>query len=75
MYITHESQEKLKLEILHILNKYLDLQEYSVFFFGSRVKKKGDDRSDIDFGVEGSNPVSADAWQNIQEEIIMVWEN
>ena len=69
MYITHESQEQLKLEILRILNKHLDLREYSVFFFGSRVKKEGNDRSDIDLGVEGPRPVSLDAWQNIQEEI------
>lgn len=68
MYITHESQEQLKKDILRILNKHLDLREYRVFFFGSRVKKKCNDRSDIDLGIEGQNPVSAEAWQNIKEE-------
>lgn len=69
MYITHESQEQLKKDILRILNKHLDLREYRVFFFGSRVKKKCNDRSDIDLGIEGQNPVSAEAWQNIKEDI------
>jgi uncharacterized protein len=45
--------EKLKEEILKILGKYLDLSQYKVFFFGSRVKGNADERGDIDIGIEG----------------------
>jgi len=38
MKLEYYSAEKLKEEILKILGKYLDLSQYKVFFFGSRVK-------------------------------------
>jgi septum formation topological specificity factor MinE len=38
MKLEHYPVEKLKEEILKILSKYLDLSQYKVFFFGSRVK-------------------------------------
>jgi predicted nucleotidyltransferase len=53
MRLEHYPVEKLKEEILKILGKYLDLSQYKVFFFGSRVKGNADERADIDIGIEG----------------------
>jgi uncharacterized protein len=53
MKIENYPVEKLKEEILKILGKYLDLSQYKVFFFGSRVKGNADERADIDIGIEG----------------------
>ena len=53
MKLEHYPVEKLKEEILKILGKYLDLSQYKVFFFGSRVKGNADERADIDIGIEG----------------------
>jgi len=48
MRLEHYPIEKLKKEILEIIGKHLDLNKYKIFFFGSRVTGKGNDRSDID---------------------------
>jgi len=69
MRIEHYSVEKLKDEILNIVAKYLDISEYKVFFFGSRVSGKGTDHSDIDIGIEGSSPISPEIKLKIEEEI------
>jgi len=53
MKLEYYSVEKLKEDILKILSKYLDLSQYKVFFFGSRVKGNADERADIDIGIEG----------------------
>jgi septum formation topological specificity factor MinE len=44
MKLEYYPVEKLKEEILEILSKYLDLFQYKVFFFGSRVKENADKR-------------------------------
>ncbi len=49
--------------------KYLDLSKYNLFFFGSRVFGRGTDRSDIDIGIQGQNPISTETLQAIEEEI------
>jgi uncharacterized protein len=69
MRLEHYPEEKLKKEILEIVGKHLDLKKYRVFFFGSRVSGKGDDRSDIDVGIEGSEPISAVVKFEIEDEI------
>jgi len=69
MRLEHYPQEKLKKEILDIIGKHLNLSEYRVFFFGSRVFGGGTDRSDIDVGIEGPEPASAKDWLEIEEEI------
>lgn len=69
MRLEHYSQEKLKKEILEIVGKYLDLNKYKLFFFGSRVSGKGDERSDIDIGIEGLEKLPDIAIFNIREEI------
>ena len=47
MKLEYYSVEKLKEDILKILSKYLDLSQYKVFFFGSRVKGNADERANI----------------------------
>jgi predicted nucleotidyltransferase len=62
-------KEKLKREILKIVGRYLDLKEYQVFFFGSRISNKGTQRSDIDIGIEGKKEVPAEILAKIKEEV------
>lgn len=58
MRLEFYSIQKLKKEITKIVGQYLNLSEYKVFFFGSRVSDKGDEHSDIDIGIEGPNEIS-----------------
>lgn len=69
MRLEHYPLEKLKKEILEIVGRHLDLAKYRVFFFGSRVSGKGTDRSDIDVGIDGPEPIPPIAFVRIQEEI------
>lgn len=69
MYLEHYSVEKLKTEILTVIGKYIDLTKYVVFFFGSRVTGKSNDRSDIDLGIEGSTQIPYGTVGKIVEEI------
>lgn len=69
MKLKHYSIEKLKKEILDIVGKHLDLKKYKVFFFGSRINGAGDDRSDIDVGIEGSKAISLDVLGKIKADI------
>ena len=69
MKLEYYSGEKLKKEVLDVIGRYIDLRKYRVFFFGSRVDGKADERSDIDLGIEGSEPIRASTMLDIHEEI------
>lgn len=69
MRLEHYPLEKLKKEILEIVDRHVDTRVYRVFFFGSRVSEKGTDRSDIDVGIDGPDEISPAAWAAIQEEV------
>lgn len=69
MRLEYESPEKIKSDILKIAGKHLDLNQYKLFFFGSRVIGKRNDRSDIDIGIMGAMPVSPAAFSEIEDEI------
>jgi len=69
MKLAHYSEKKLKKEILEIVDKYLDLKKYKVFFFGSRVKGDNFPRADIDIGIEGPRAISGDIKLEIEEQI------
>lgn len=69
MRLEHYPPQKIKEQILEIVGKYLNLSKYKVFFFGSRVSGGGDERSDIDIGIEGASPLPAGALSDIQEEL------
>ncbi|MBI4064451.1 MAG: nucleotidyltransferase domain-containing protein [Elusimicrobia bacterium] len=61
--------EKLKKEILAIMAKHLDLRDYRVFFFGSRVRGDSFPRSDIDLGIEGVHQLAAPTKMAIEDEL------
>lgn len=69
MRLEYYDLEKLKKEILEIVGRNLDLAEYKVFFFGSRVLDKGSDRSDIDVGIEGPVAISWQVLDVIKEAV------
>ena len=67
MKLEHRSISAFKKEVLRVIGEHLDLKQYKVFFFGSRVEGKGSERSDIDIGIEGSKPVPFHAMMEIKE--------
>ncbi len=69
MQLKYYPVEKLKKEIIEILGKHLNLFQYKVFFFGSRVSSGGNDRSDIDLGIEGEKPIPPKIKFEIEDEI------
>ena len=69
MKLEHTSVEEFKRELLHILECYLDLEKYQVFFFGSRVTGCGDERSDIDVGILGKEPISDSVMGKIKNDV------
>ncbi|MEA2113169.1 MAG: nucleotidyltransferase domain-containing protein [Patescibacteria group bacterium] len=69
MRLEHYPVKRLKKEVLEIVAKHLDISEYRVFFFGSRVSGKGDERSDIDIGIEGKEKIAGKIMADIQEDI------
>ena len=69
MILEHYPADKMKKEILSIVGKYLDLSQYKIFIFGSRVTGKGNDRSDIDVGIEGEIEVPSRIISKIKEDL------
>ena len=69
MRLEHVSPDKLKKLILEIAGRHLDLTKYRLFFFGSRVSGSSDERSDIDIGIEGEEPVPVKLFADIVDEI------
>lgn len=70
MNLQHYPVEKLKADLLAIVGRRLDLTQYRLFYFGSRVTNKGDDHSDIDIGIEGPAPVPAAILDGIKEDLV-----
>lgn len=69
MRLEHYSLKKLKKELLGIFGKHLDLKFYRIFFFGSRVIGKGDERSDIDIGIEGPKKIPFETMARIKDDV------
>lgn len=69
MRLEHYSQNKFKEEIVDIIGKYLNLDQNKIFFFGSRVIGKGNERSDIDIGIEGTKEISWQVMAKIKEDV------
>ncbi|MEW6102754.1 MAG: nucleotidyltransferase domain-containing protein [bacterium] len=69
MNLEFYSEKRLKGEILEIIGKYLSLDDYKVFFFGSRVSGDNFLRSDIDIGIEGAKELPIDVKFKIEEDI------
>lgn len=69
MRLENESEKLLKETILRIIGKHLNLDQYRVFFFGSRVSGRGNERSDVDVGIEGKQPLPVGVLSGIRDEI------
>lgn len=69
MRLEHYSIEQLRSEIRTIVGRHLDLAQYHVFFFGSRVAGGGTDRSDIDVGIQGPKAVPPRAMAEIEDAV------
>lgn len=69
MKLEFYSEQKLKKQVLDIVGKYLDLNEYQIFFFGSRVKGDNFERADIDIGISGAKKISADIKFSIEDDL------
>ena len=69
MRLEYYSSEKLKKEIIDIVGRYLDLSQNRIFFFGSRVAGKGNERSDIDVGIEGTEEIPWQVMAKIKEDV------
>ena len=69
MEIKFYSKEKLKKEILEIVSRYLDTKDYKIFFFGSRVDGKSNERSDIDIGIEGQKSIPFEIMADMKDDI------
>lgn len=69
MKLDHYPLERLERELAAIVWKYLDRNTYKLFFFGSRVTGSFSERSDIDVGIEGSEPVPTNIMAKIRDEV------
>jgi predicted nucleotidyltransferase len=69
MKLKHFRESVLRAEILKIIEKYLDSGNYKVFFFGSRINGTGDEHSDIDLGIEGSESIPISTFAKIKEDL------
>lgn len=69
MRLEHESVEKLKIEVLRIIKQYLNIDDYRVFFFGSRVAGVENELSDIDIGIEGRESIPSGVLSGIENEL------
>lgn len=69
MKLIYVPKKKLDEDLKKIVSRYLDLSKYRLFYFGSRVTGRGDERSDIDVGIYGKTPVPDSVVAKIQNDI------
>lgn len=69
MRLEYYPKERLKRELIAIIDRHLGPAKYQIFFFGSRVTGKSSERSDIDIGIEGNAPVPPTTLLDIKDEI------
>ena len=69
MKIEYISSSQLKNDLLKGIGRYIDLNKYKIFFFGSRVKGDNLSKSDIDLGIIGPRKIPAETKLLIQEKI------
>ena len=69
MRLEHYSVEKLKKQILSIINKHKETKDAQVFFFGSRVREDNFERADIDLGIQAQQKISSKTKFIIKEEL------
>lgn len=69
MKLEHELTAELQKQVLEIIGRYLNFADYKIFFFGSRVLGTNSERSDIDIGIQGDQPIDSRILGKIQEDI------
>ena len=69
MKIPPRQEQDIKDAILAIASKYLDVRNYTIFFFGSRVSGTGSERSDVDIGIEGEAPIPLEIMAKMKGDI------
>lgn len=66
--LSNKEVETIK-EIKEVLAKYLNLQDYDMFLFGSRVGSKARKYSDYDIGIKGISEIDMSTLGDINYEI------
>ena len=61
--------DSLRVAIRTSVQKFLDIELYKLFIFGSEATGMADRRSDIDIGIFGPQPVSGAVMQQIREDL------
>ncbi len=62
--------DTVKSMIRTAIGKHLDLDKYALFLHGSRIDPhRGSDRSDVDIGIEGPQPVPLSQMSAIEDEL------
>jgi len=61
--------DSLRVAIRESVQKFLDLELYKLFIFGSEASGMAERRSDIDIGILGPQPVSGAVMQRIREDL------
>ncbi len=69
MRLEHYPQDTLTMQLLDIVGEHVDLATHRVFYFGSRVCGTGDERSDIDVGILGPEPLPLHVLARIREAV------
>jgi uncharacterized protein len=69
MNLNPDIEQMIRKEILDIVSRNLDMSQYKLFYFGSRVIGTNRERSDIDVGIEGNEIVSYEKLHRILNEI------
>jgi predicted nucleotidyltransferase len=69
MQTQHYPYPLLKQDLRDLVGRHIDLHNYRAFIFGSRATSRGNDRSDIDIGIEGATPLSISKLANIREDL------
>lgn len=69
MHLEFYPIEEFKKQIIEIAGKYLDINSYRIFFFGSRVKGDNFPRADIDIGITGPEEIPIEIKMKIEEEL------
>ena len=59
----------LRVAIRESVEKFIDIEFYKLFIFGSEATGMADRRSDIDIGILGPQPVPGAVMQQIREDL------
>ena len=63
------SGDSLRLAIRESVQRFLDLERYQLFIFGSEATGVADRCSDIDIGILGPQPVPGRTMERIREQL------